>query len=45
MVVEATYVLCTTNPHNIVEKEAHHKDKVDYTIKPNKIERHLSAMR
>jgi hypothetical protein len=28
MVVEATYVLCTTSPHLIDEKEARHRDKV-----------------
>lgn len=28
MVVEATYVLCTTSPHSIEEKEARHRDKV-----------------
>lgn len=28
MVVEATYVLCTSHVHNILEKEARHADKV-----------------
>ena len=28
MVVEATYVLCTSHKHTIDEKEAHHRDMV-----------------
>ena len=28
MVVDATYVLCTTSPHWILDREAHHFDKV-----------------
>jgi len=28
MVVMATYVLCTTAPHTIEEREARHRDKV-----------------
>lgn len=28
MVVDATYVLCTTSPTAIEEREAHHKEKV-----------------
>lgn len=28
MIVDATYVLCTTNPTATEEREAHHKDKV-----------------
>jgi DsbC/DsbD-like thiol-disulfide interchange protein len=28
MVVDATYVLCTTSPTAIEEREAHHRDKV-----------------
>ena len=28
MIVEATYVLCTTAPHHLQEKEAHHREKV-----------------
>ena len=31
MVVEATYVLCTSNPTFIDEREARHKDKVKLT--------------
>lgn len=28
MIVEATYVLCTTAPQNIIDREARHRDKV-----------------
>ena len=46
MVVEATYVLCTTAPHNIDEKEARHRDKVLIERYLSiLIERYMSAMR
>jgi hypothetical protein len=36
MIVEATYVLCTTSPHMIEEREARHRDKV-FQILKNKL--------
>jgi hypothetical protein len=46
MVVEATYVLCTSAARTIEEKEARHREKVTLTFTVNsKIDRDLFTMR
>jgi hypothetical protein len=46
MIVEATYVLCTSHKHFINEKEAHHRDMVGISNSRVKFElgNHLPAM-